>query len=168
MRLLQSLVYRWVRGSHGAVPRLPTGRVRYRRAHVLQREKRMGVGLQRQHGGRQRADPGVLLLARLPDQLQPHPAGSGLNHWLQTFADIYHRSVVLVAVLVFLLRHGSCHVTTNCPNCRQEYESSYWDDIRIFVGCMADGTTLGDVELPPWAKGDPQEFIRIQREVSEP
>lgn len=33
---------------------------------------------------------------------------------------------------------------------------------------MEDGTDLGDVQLPPWAKGDPQEFIRIQREVSEP
>lgn len=33
---------------------------------------------------------------------------------------------------------------------------------------MEDGTPLGDVELPPWAKGDPQELIRIHREVSEP
>lgn len=33
---------------------------------------------------------------------------------------------------------------------------------------MEDGTALGDVQLPPWAKGDPQEFIRIHREVSEP
>lgn len=40
--------------------------------------------------------------------------------------------------------------------------------IHISIGCMEDGTTLGDVELPPWAKGDPQEFIRIHREVSEP
>lgn len=36
------------------------------------------------------------------------------------------------------------------------------------LGHMEDGTALGDVELPPWAKGDPQEFIRIHREVSEP
>ncbi|XP_076599423.1 WD repeat- and FYVE domain-containing protein 4 isoform X1 [Chaetodon auriga] len=35
------------------------------------------------------------------------------------------------------------------------------------LGCMEDGTTLGDVELPPWAKGDPQEFIRIHREALE-
>lgn len=40
--------------------------------------------------------------------------------------------------------------------------------IHIFIGCMEDGTPLGDVELPPWAKGDPHEFIRIHREVSEP
>lgn len=33
---------------------------------------------------------------------------------------------------------------------------------------MEDGTALGDVELPPWAKGDPQEFIRVHRDVSEP
>lgn len=37
----------------------------------------------------------------------------------------------------------------------------------VFLGCMEDGTALGDVELPPWAKGDPQEFIRIHREVSD-
>ncbi|XP_043911583.1 WD repeat- and FYVE domain-containing protein 4 [Protopterus annectens] len=34
-------------------------------------------------------------------------------------------------------------------------------------GCMQDGTTLDDVELPPWAKGDPQEFIRIHRQALE-
>lgn len=38
----------------------------------------------------------------------------------------------------------------------------------ISLGCMEDGTALGDVELPPWAKSDPQEFIRIHREVGEP
>lgn len=34
-------------------------------------------------------------------------------------------------------------------------------------GCMQDGTALGDVVLPPWAKGDPQEFIRMHREALE-
>ncbi|KAG7334069.1 hypothetical protein KOW79_002476 [Hemibagrus wyckioides] len=34
-------------------------------------------------------------------------------------------------------------------------------------GCMQDGTSLGDVVLPPWAKGDPQEFIRKHREALE-
>ncbi|KAF3708270.1 WD repeat- and FYVE domain-containing protein 4 [Channa argus] len=38
---------------------------------------------------------------------------------------------------------------------------------NIQLGCMEDGTPLGDVELPPWAKDDPQEFIRIQREALE-
>ncbi|XP_078129346.1 WD repeat- and FYVE domain-containing protein 4 isoform X3 [Sander vitreus] len=38
---------------------------------------------------------------------------------------------------------------------------------HIQLGCMEDGTVLGDVELPPWAKGDPQEFIRIHREALE-
>ena len=32
-------------------------------------------------------------------------------------------------------------------------------------GAKQNGTVLGDVFLPPWAKGDPKEFIRIQREV---
>ncbi|KAJ8361384.1 hypothetical protein SKAU_G00179090 [Synaphobranchus kaupii] len=35
------------------------------------------------------------------------------------------------------------------------------------LGRMQDGTPLGDVVLPPWAKGDPQEFIRIHREALE-
>uniref|UniRef100_A0A8C4GFJ4 WDFY family member 4 n=1 Tax=Dicentrarchus labrax TaxID=13489 RepID=A0A8C4GFJ4_DICLA len=38
---------------------------------------------------------------------------------------------------------------------------------HIQLGCMEDGTTLGDVELPPWAKDDPQEFIRVHREALE-
>ncbi|KAK7930815.1 hypothetical protein WMY93_007210 [Mugilogobius chulae] len=37
----------------------------------------------------------------------------------------------------------------------------------INLGCMEDGTPLGDVELPPWAKGDPKEFIRVHREALE-
>ncbi|XP_011601683.2 WD repeat- and FYVE domain-containing protein 4 isoform X2 [Takifugu rubripes] len=38
---------------------------------------------------------------------------------------------------------------------------------NIHLGCMEDGTALGDVQLPPWAKGDPQEFIRLHREALE-
>ncbi|KAG5266359.1 hypothetical protein AALO_G00230130 [Alosa alosa] len=38
---------------------------------------------------------------------------------------------------------------------------------NLKFGCMQDGTSLGDVVLPPWAKGDPQEFIRIHREALE-
>ncbi|XP_031730721.1 WD repeat- and FYVE domain-containing protein 4 isoform X5 [Anarrhichthys ocellatus] len=38
---------------------------------------------------------------------------------------------------------------------------------HIQLGSMEDGTALGDVELPLWAKGDPQEFIRIHREALE-
>lgn len=34
-------------------------------------------------------------------------------------------------------------------------------------GCMQDGTPLNDVVLPPWAKEDPQEFIRVHREALE-
>lgn len=35
------------------------------------------------------------------------------------------------------------------------------------AGCKQNGTKLGDVILPPWAKGDPREFIRVHREVRE-
>ncbi|KAL2083087.1 hypothetical protein ACEWY4_020860 [Coilia grayii] len=38
---------------------------------------------------------------------------------------------------------------------------------NLHFGCMQDGTSLDDVVLPPWAKGDPQEFIRIHREALE-
>jgi len=32
---------------------------------------------------------------------------------------------------------------------------------------MQDGRDLHDVELPPWAKGSPDEFVRLQREALE-
>lgn len=36
----------------------------------------------------------------------------------------------------------------------------------IPAGCMQDGTVLGDVQLPPWADGDPHKFILLHRQVS--
>lgn len=33
----------------------------------------------------------------------------------------------------------------------------------IDLGTLSDGTPVSDVELPPWAKGSPDEFIRINR-----
>lgn len=33
------------------------------------------------------------------------------------------------------------------------------------TGSKQNGTRLGDVILPPWAKGDPREFIRVHRQV---
>ncbi|XP_039614451.1 WD repeat and FYVE domain-containing protein 3 isoform X3 [Polypterus senegalus] len=35
------------------------------------------------------------------------------------------------------------------------------------LGFKQNGTKLGDVILPPWAKGDPREFIRVHREALE-
>ena len=37
----------------------------------------------------------------------------------------------------------------------------YADD----AGMKQSGVALNDIVLPPWAKGDPQEFIRMHREV---
>ncbi|XP_012889184.1 PREDICTED: WD repeat- and FYVE domain-containing protein 4 isoform X1 [Dipodomys ordii] len=34
-------------------------------------------------------------------------------------------------------------------------------------GCMQDGTSLGDVRLPPWADGDPGKFISLHRQALE-
>lgn len=31
---------------------------------------------------------------------------------------------------------------------------------------MQDGTVLGDVQLPPWADGDPRKFVSLHRQVS--
>ncbi|XP_032301308.1 WD repeat- and FYVE domain-containing protein 4 isoform X3 [Coturnix japonica] len=35
------------------------------------------------------------------------------------------------------------------------------------LGCMQDGTMLGDVQLPPWADGDPHKFILLHRQALE-
>ncbi|XP_018081103.1 WD repeat- and FYVE domain-containing protein 4 isoform X2 [Xenopus laevis] len=35
------------------------------------------------------------------------------------------------------------------------------------LGCMQDGTVVGDVLLPPWAHGDPQTFVRLHSEALE-
>ena len=35
----------------------------------------------------------------------------------------------------------------------------------LCIGVKQNRDVLGDVVLPPWAKGDPLEFIRVNREV---
>ncbi|NXX12764.1 WDFY4 protein, partial [Podargus strigoides] len=35
------------------------------------------------------------------------------------------------------------------------------------LGCMQDGTVLGDVQLPPWADQDPHKFILLHRQALE-
>ncbi|KAH0510243.1 WD repeat- and FYVE domain-containing protein 4 [Microtus ochrogaster] len=37
----------------------------------------------------------------------------------------------------------------------------------VEFGRMQDGTTLGDVQLPPWADGDPRKFISLHRQALE-
>ncbi|XP_066098694.1 WD repeat- and FYVE domain-containing protein 4 isoform X2 [Saccopteryx bilineata] len=37
----------------------------------------------------------------------------------------------------------------------------------VELGCMQDGTALGDVQLPPWADGDSQKFISLHRQALE-
>ena len=36
----------------------------------------------------------------------------------------------------------------------------------VSTGKKQSGEELSDVVLPPWAKGDPHEFIRLHREVN--
>ncbi|XP_006897794.1 PREDICTED: WD repeat- and FYVE domain-containing protein 4-like [Elephantulus edwardii] len=40
-----------------------------------------------------------------------------------------------------------------------------WNAVEF--GCMQDGTVLGDVQLPPWADGDPRKFISLHRQALE-
>ena len=35
------------------------------------------------------------------------------------------------------------------------------------LGTKQSGEVLCNIVLPPWSKGDPQEFVRLHREVSE-
>ena len=35
------------------------------------------------------------------------------------------------------------------------------------LGQTQKGETVGDVRLPPWARGDPEEFVRLHREALE-
>nr|XP_014697031.2 LOW QUALITY PROTEIN: WD repeat- and FYVE domain-containing protein 4 [Equus asinus] len=37
----------------------------------------------------------------------------------------------------------------------------------VEFGCMQDGTVLGDVQLPPWADGDPRKFVSLHRQALE-
>lgn len=37
----------------------------------------------------------------------------------------------------------------------------------MFSGYKQSGVALGDVVLPPWARGDPREFIRMHRAALE-
>jgi len=39
--------------------------------------------------------------------------------------------------------------------------------IKIHLGCKQNGVQLNDVVLPPWAKDDPHEFIRVHRAALE-
>ena len=42
---------------------------------------------------------------------------------------------------------------------------AYLPIYTLFTGIKQSGIELNDVLLPPWAKGDPREFIRMHREV---
>jgi hypothetical protein len=37
------------------------------------------------------------------------------------------------------------------------------ESICTLAGCKQNGVQLGDIVLPPWAKEDPREFIRMHR-----
>ena len=38
---------------------------------------------------------------------------------------------------------------------------------RPEAGCLQDGVDVGDVVLPPWAGGSPDECVRLHREALE-
>ena len=39
------------------------------------------------------------------------------------------------------------------------------NDNRFVLGAKQNGEVLNNIVLPPWAKGNPREFIRMHREV---
>lgn len=43
---------------------------------------------------------------------------------------------------------------------------NFFNEIN-FLGCKQNGVQLNDVVLPPWAKDDPHEFIRVHRAALE-
>jgi len=45
------------------------------------------------------------------------------------------------------------------------YVDSRLQWLVVMLGMKQSGAPLGDVVLPPWAKGDAREFIRAHREV---
>ena len=40
------------------------------------------------------------------------------------------------------------------------------NDNRFILGAKQSGEVLNNIVMPPWAKGDPREFIRMHREVT--
>lgn len=43
----------------------------------------------------------------------------------------------------------------------------YFFVMNLILGCKQNGVQLNDVVLPPWAKDDPHEFIRVHRAALE-
>lgn len=46
---------------------------------------------------------------------------------------------------------------------RSFVEQNFLIVVKYFVGSKQSGVQLGDIVLPPWAKQDPREFIRVHR-----
>lgn len=56
-------------------------------------------------------------------------------------------------------------IQTNPAEWVYQYQCSFCLLFFDAPGAKQNGTKLSDVILPPWAKGDPREFIRVHREV---
>lgn len=100
--------------------------------------------LQTQHGWCQRAHTRVLLSARVPAQLQ--------QLWLGSVKGVIGKGQKCLTFPLFRVENVNflslSHLSCLCLS-----------------GAKQNGTKLADVILPPWAKGDPREFIRVHREV---
>lgn len=64
--------------------------------------------------------------------------------------------------MILLAKHSNGPAA--CCHYAQEWKAYA---VRKFKHALQDGTALSDVELPPWAKGSPDEFVRLQREALE-
>ena len=70
-------------------------------------------------------------------------------HSMELSCDVTCQALQGPCMAVVMLRHGKPMLSAKSKHALQ------------------DGTALGDVELPPWAKGSPDEFVRLQREALE-
>ena len=61
----------------------------------------------------------------------------------------------------------ACHIQVMSFKCRCIHilYSTFTVLLIDNSGTKQSGEVLNDIVLPPWAKGDPQEFIRLHREV---
>ena len=66
----------------------------------------------------------------------------------------------------FLLPQGTCNVKELIPEFYYLPEV-FLNNNRVRFGERQDGRRLDDVVLPPWARGDPVEFVRRMREALE-
>ena len=124
--------------------------------------RRTGRARPRAHYGAHYSSAGIVLFYLL--RLEPFTAlGRQLQGGLFDHADRLFSSVAETwrACLT-----STADVKELIPECGQPPE--FLETQPLFhLGTRQDGVAVGDVELPPWAKGSTHEFVRVMREALE-